>query len=60
MEDAFAQIEEELRTQYIATYTSTNKTLDGTYRKVDIFCKTPTENLKVQARQGYFATGQDE
>jgi VWFA-related protein len=57
MEDAFAQIEEELRTQYVASYTSTNNKLDGTYRKVDIFCKTPAENLKVQARNGYFAIG---
>lgn len=55
MQDAFAQIEEELRTQYLASYTPTNKNLDGTYRKVDIFCKG--DGLKVQARKGYYAIG---
>ena len=39
MEDAFAQIEEELRTQYVASYTPTNAKLDGSYRKIDIECK---------------------
>ncbi|MBT9333304.1 VWA domain-containing protein [Paracidobacterium acidisoli] len=58
MEDAFAQIEEELRTQYLASYTPTNKALDGSYRKVDIFCKG--DGLKVQSRKGYYAVGNTE
>jgi VWFA-related protein len=58
LEDAFAQIEEELRTQYLAGYTSTNTKLDGTYRKVDIFCKG--DDLKVQARKGYYAIASNE
>jgi VWFA-related protein len=53
MEDAFAQIEEELRTQYVASYTPTNAKLDGSYRKIDINCKQ--EGLKAQARKGYYA-----
>jgi VWFA-related protein len=55
MEDAFAQIEEELRTQYLASYTPTNNRLDGSYRKLDIACKG--DGLKVQARKGYYAVG---
>src|SRR5271165_1641213 len=48
MEAAFAQIEEELRTQYVASYTPTNEKLDGSYRKIDIECKG--DGLKVQSR----------
>ncbi len=55
MEDAFAQLEDELRTQYIASYTPTNTKLDGTYRKVEVSCKVNGDNLKVQARKGYYA-----
>lgn len=53
MEAAFQQIEEELRTQYVASYTPTNKNLDGSFRKIDIQCKG--DNLKVQATKGYYA-----
>jgi VWFA-related protein len=53
MEGAFAQIEEELRTQYVASYTPTNAKLDSTYRKIDIECKG--DGLKVQSRKGYYA-----
>lgn len=55
LEAAFQQIEDELRTQYLASYTPTNNKLDGTYRKLDISCKG--EGLKVQARKGYYAIG---
>lgn len=50
---AFDQIEDELRTQYVATYTSTNTKQDGGYRKLQVECKG--ENLKVMARKGYYA-----
>jgi VWFA-related protein len=53
MEAAFKQIEDELRTQYVASYTPTNNKLDGSYRKLDIECKG--DGLKVQARKGYYA-----
>jgi len=55
MEEAFAQIEAELRTQYLASYTPTNNKLDGGYRKLDISCQG--DGLKVQARKGYYAVG---
>jgi VWFA-related protein len=53
LEGAFAQIEEELRTQYVASYTPTNAKLDGTYRKIDIECKG--DGLKALSRKGYYA-----
>ena len=53
LEDAFQQIQDELRTQYVASYTPTNEKLDGSYRKLDIECKG--DGLKVQSRKGYYA-----
>lgn len=58
LEDAFAQIEQELRTQYLASYTPTDTKLDGGYRKVNIVCKG--DGLKVQARKGYYAVASSE
>lgn len=58
MEEAFAQIEQELRTQYLASYTPTNTKLDGSYRKLDVSCQG--DGLKVQARKGYYAVGEAE
>jgi VWFA-related protein len=52
LQAAFEQIEDELRTQYVATYTSTNKKLDGTFRHIAVNCG---EGNKVQVRHGYFA-----
>ncbi len=53
LEAAFQQIEDELRTQYVATYTSSNTKLDGTFRKLSVECRG--DGLKVQTRKGYFA-----
>jgi VWFA-related protein len=52
LEDAFAQIQDELRTQYLASYTPTNFKADGTYRKIDFSCG---KALKIQTRKGYYA-----
>ena len=60
LEDAFDQIEEELRTQYVLQYVPTDREMNGSFRKVDVFCKDQTEDLKVQARKGYFAIATDE
>ncbi|HZZ38309.1 MAG TPA: VWA domain-containing protein [Acidobacteriaceae bacterium] len=61
LEDAFDQIEQELRTQYVAQYVPANKQMDGSFRKVDVFCKDQQDGqLKVQARKGYFAVGDEE
>jgi VWFA-related protein len=53
LQAAFDQIEQELRTQYVASYTPTNNKLDGSYRKVDVQCKG--DGLKAQVRKGYYA-----
>lgn len=53
LEAAFKQIEDELRTQYVASYTPTNNKLDGSYRRVEVQCKG--DGLKVQSRKGYYA-----
>jgi VWFA-related protein len=53
LEDAFQQIEDELRTQYVATYTPQNTKLDGSFRHVTVECKG--DGMKVQVRKGYFA-----
>jgi VWFA-related protein len=52
LEAAFQQIEDELRTQYVASYTPTDAKKDGTFRHVSVECGSGT---KVQVRKGYFA-----
>src|SRR6201999_2518810 len=38
---AFAQIQDELRSQYLVAYSPTNQAKDGTYRKVEISVVNP-------------------
>ena len=55
---AFAEIEQELRTQYLIAYSSTNKRRDGAYRKITIEITNPDlrkEKLELRHRPGYFA-----
>jgi len=55
---AFAEIERELRTQYLLAYSSTNKSRDGAYRKVTIEITNPElkkEKLDIRHRPGYYA-----
>lgn len=60
LEAAFQQIEDELRTQYLAAYTPTNAKADGTYRKIAVECKADKgEELKVQVKKGYYAVASD-
>jgi VWFA-related protein len=53
LEAAFQQIEDELRTQYVASYTPSNIKLDGGFRHLAVECRG--DGLKVQVRKGYFA-----
>lgn len=55
MQAAFDEIDSELRTQYQAGYTPTNSARDGTYRHIRVECRQAGKNLRVQARQGYYA-----
>src|SRR5216683_703832 len=53
LQEAFDQIQDELRTQYLASYTPTNpKINDGTFRTLNITCQP---GQKIQARKGYYA-----
>ncbi len=53
---AFEEIEAELRTQYVASYTPSNAKEDGTFRHIGLECKGDNgDNLKVQVRKGYYA-----
>jgi len=51
--EAFQQIANELRTQYLLGYTPTNSKLDGSFRRIEV--KLRTGNAKVNARRGYYA-----
>ncbi len=52
--EIFRQIQEELRSQYTLGYTPPpNAAGDGAFRKIEV--KTRDNDLKVQARKGYFA-----
>ena len=56
---AFAQIQLELRSQYLVAYSPTNKNKDGSFRRVQIEILNPELrklNLRLTYRQGYFAT----
>lgn len=55
---AFTQIQLELRSQYLVAYSPTNKTRDGSFRKVQIELVNPElqkQKLRLTYRQGYFA-----
>jgi VWFA-related protein len=55
---AFIEIEQELRTQYLLAYSSTNKERDGSYRKITIEITNPAllkEKVQLRHRPGYFA-----
>jgi Ca-activated chloride channel homolog len=58
LQAAFAEIERELRTQYLIAYSSTNKKRDGSYRKITIEITNPElrkQKLELRHRPGYFA-----
>lgn len=52
---AFQELADELRTQYLLGYSSSNTSRDGSYRKIRV--KVRGRNYKVQARNGYYAPG---
>src|SRR6185312_2222769 len=49
---AFNEISDELRSEYLATYTPSNAKLDGTFRRIGVSCGN---GIKVQTRKGYYA-----
>jgi VWFA-related protein len=52
LEDAFDQIQDELRTQYLLSYTPTDSKADGTFRTINLSCG---KGVKIQTRKGYYA-----
>ena len=53
LDEAFRQINQELRSQYSLGYFSTNPARDGSYRKIDI--SVSEGGLKLSHRKGYYA-----
>jgi VWFA-related protein len=51
----FQKIEEELRSQYVVFYTSSNRALDGSYRQLRV--EMTDSKYKARTREGYFAPG---
>jgi VWFA-related protein len=56
LEQAFDQIQDELRTQYLVSYTPKNTEADGKFRKLDYDCG---KGRKIEARKGYYAIAGD-
>src|ERR1700722_4315227 len=57
LQQAFDELQEEMRSQYAIGYTPTNPAKDGTFRKIEI--RTGNKDWKVQARKGYYAIKND-
>lgn len=57
LDDIFREIQEEMRSQYVITYTPPNPKKDGSYHKIEI--RVGNKDLKVQARKGYYAVEQE-
>lgn len=58
LRDAFAQIQRDLREQYLIAYSPSNKARDGSYRRIQIEIVEPElrkQKLKLNYRPGYFA-----
>lgn len=58
LREAFKQIEEEMRSQYLIAYEPSNQLYDGSFRKIEIQLANPQmlkDKIKVAHRQGYFA-----
>ncbi len=58
LRDAFAQIQRDLREQYLVAYSPRNKARDGSYRRIQIEIMNPAlkqRDLKLNYRAGYFA-----
>lgn len=56
LDKAFAEIENDLRQQYIVSYSPSNTNRDGTFRKIEIrLAGEQRKDLRVRFRRGYFA-----
>ena len=55
LERSFSRISKELRAQYLVTYNPTNKSYDGTFRKIDVKLSDGHGDLRVRTKRGYKA-----
>lgn len=58
LQQAFAQIDQELRSQYLIAYTPTNPNRDGSYRRLRIEILNPglrKDKVRLLYREGYYA-----
>ncbi len=58
LREAFAQIQEEMRSQYLVAYEPTDTRLDGSYRTIEIKLVNPElqkQKVELTHRKGYFA-----
>jgi VWFA-related protein len=54
LQDAFTELQNEMRSQYAIAYIPSNPNKDGTFRRIEI--RTNNKDWKVQARKGYYAS----
>jgi len=55
LERSFTKISKELRAQYLVTYNPTNKSYDGSFRKIDVKLSEGRGELRVRTKRGYKA-----
>ena len=55
LERSFTRISKELRAQYLVTYNPTNKSYDGSFRKIDVKLAEGRGELRVRTKRGYKA-----
>lgn len=58
LNEAFAQIQRDLREQYLVAYSPSNKVRDGSYRRIEIQLINPQlrqQELRLNYRSGYFS-----
>jgi len=57
LERAFQDVQDELRSQYWASYVPSDVKADGHFHRIEIQChRDEGQNLKVQVRRGYYAS----
>jgi Ca-activated chloride channel family protein len=58
LDDAFRQISDELRTQYLLAYYPSQRLSDSSFRLIDVRVTGAASNLKARHRAGYFTVKQ--
>ena len=53
LQETYAQVSRELRSQYYLTYSSANRDFDGKFRKIQL--KSKRDNVTIRTRRGYYA-----